>query len=79
MPKAQMKGFVDELSKLGDKAIAKALNKILFQPEVAVPGQMADPNSPPNPNGGADLGSGQSNDTVSSSKTVAPQGGPGGV
>lgn len=75
----KMKGFLAQLAKQGDNAVAKALNKILFQPETPEPGQMQNTNSPPNPNGGADMGSGQSRDIVSTSNAVSPSGGPGGV
>lgn len=84
MKKAQLKGFIDELSKIGDKTVAKALNQIVFRPSTEeVSGVPADQGSAakaaPNPIGGADLGQGQSNSLVSSSQRVSPAMGPGGV
>lgn len=79
LTKAHMKGFMDELAKMGDKHVAKALNKIVFQPDIPAGGQSPQPEGPPNPNGGADMGAGQSNNVVGGSNAMSPSGGPGGV
>lgn len=79
MPKAQLKAFIDELSRLGDKHVAKTLNKIVFQPsdeEVAT----ANPQLLSSlPAGAADLGMGQSSNIVGNSQIANPGVGPGGV
>ena len=83
LPKAQVKGFIDELHKIGDKSVAQQLNKLIFQEQPAEPGTFVDETNPakvaPNPIGGADLGSGQSSDVVGNSRVVSPAVGPGGV
>lgn len=74
------KGLVDELSKIDSKPVAKALNKMLFQEPlqeqaVGLPGNQG---TPPNPNGGQDMGAGQSQNIVNNS-VANQEGGPGGV
>jgi len=81
LPAAMKKALIDELSKMGDKHVAKALNKILFQEplqkqEVGLPGNQG---TPPNPNGGQDMGAGQSQNNVGTSQGQDPTTGPGGA
>lgn len=80
LPAATKKGLIDELSKMGDKHVAKKLNEILFQEPlqegVGLPGNSG---TPPNPNGGADMGAGQSQNIVGGSQAMSPTTGPGGA
>ncbi len=82
LPKAQLKAFIDELSKIGDKSISKVLNGILFRPndeEVSMMRPQLQGGPANIPAGQADLGMGQSTNAVGSSQMVSPAVGPGGV
>lgn len=81
MTKAQKKAFLSELSKIEDKPISKMLNEMFFRPSDEEVSGFVDELNPakaaPNPIGGADLGQGQSNNTVGNSNSMAPAVGPG--
>ncbi len=80
LPRAQINAFLNELAKIDDKNVAKALNKLLFQPsdeEVAAANPQLQAAMPPA--GAADLGNGQSSNVVGNSQIVNPAVGPGGV
>lgn len=83
LPMAQLKGLIDELSKMkGGKPIAKALNNLIFRPsdeEVAQMNPQLQQGLMANPSGQADLGMGQSSNVVGNSQIVGPAHGPGGV
>lgn len=72
------KALIDELSKMGDKHVAKTLNKILFQEPlqeqpVGLPGNQG---TPPNPAGGP-VQAQQNN--VAGGRAMDPTTGPGGA
>jgi hypothetical protein len=77
LPEAMKKALLDELSKIGDKHVAKKLNEILFreplqEQAVGLPGNQG---TPPNPAGGP----GTTNDVVGGSRAMDPTTGPGGA
>lgn len=78
LPDAMKKALLDELSKMGDKAVSKRLNEILFreplQEGVGLPGNTG---TPPVQTGV--VGSGQSTNIVGGSQAADQSTGPGGV
>ncbi len=83
MTKTQKKAFLEELAKIEDKPISKALNTLFFQPSDDEVSGFVDELNPakaaPNQLRGTDLGQGQSANLVSGSRSVSPSMGPGGA